>query len=59
MRSVVEGWVLDGMVIVEGEWAVLGVILGRPVVTNEDSVTRLFPNYFGQDFVSIFRPSSE
>ena len=40
--------VLDGMVIVYGEWAVLGVKLGRPIATNEDFTTRLFPNYFGQ-----------
>jgi len=25
---------LDGVVIVEGEWAVLGVNLGRPILTN-------------------------
>ena len=27
--------VLDGVVIVEVEWAVLGVNLGRPTVTND------------------------
>jgi len=32
--------VLDGVMIVEGEWAVLGVILGRPIVTNEAFATR-------------------
>jgi len=37
-----------GMVIVEGEGAVLGLNFGRPVVTNGDFATRLFPNYFGQ-----------
>jgi len=41
--------VLDGVVIVEREWAVLGVNLGHPIVTNGDFVTRLFQNYFGQD----------
>jgi len=40
-----------GMVIVEGEGAVLGVNLGRPIVTNKDFATRLFPNYFGQDLL--------
>jgi len=38
-----------GVVIVEGKGAVLRVNLGHPIVTNEDFVTRLFPNYFGQD----------
>jgi len=28
--------VLDGVVIVEGEWAVLGLNLGRPTVTSGD-----------------------
>jgi len=28
--------------------AVLGMNLGRPIVTNGDFVMRLFPNYFGQ-----------
>jgi len=40
--------VLDGVVIVEGKGAVLGLNLGHPIVTNEDFATRLFPNYFGQ-----------
>jgi len=31
----------------EGEVAVLGAILGRPIVTNGDFVMQLFPNYFG------------
>jgi len=56
VRSV-EGWVyrlLDGVVIVEGEGAVLGVNLGRPIVTNGDFVMRLFPNYFGHDLFLIF-----
>jgi len=30
--------VLDGMVIVEGEGAVLGMNLGRPIITNGDFV---------------------
>ena len=30
------------------EGAVLGLNLGRPIVTNEHFATRLFPNYFGQ-----------
>jgi len=38
-------------VIVEGEGAVLGVNLGRPIVINGDFATRLFPNYFGQDLL--------
>ena len=43
--------VLDGVVSVEGKWAVLGVNLGRPIVTNVDFVVylcksdALFPNY--------------
>jgi len=40
--------VLDGVVIVEGEGAVLGLNLGRPIATNGNFATRLFPNYFGQ-----------
>ena len=38
--------VLDGVVIIEGERAVLGLNLGRPIVTNGDFATRLFPYYF-------------
>ena len=41
------------MVIVKGEWAVLGVKLGRPVVTNGDG-DALFPNYFGENLFYIF-----
>ena len=37
-----------GVVIVEGEGALLGVNLSHPIVTNGDFATRLFPNYFGQ-----------
>jgi len=44
--------VLDGMVIVEGEWAVFGCMHSvRPIVTNGDS-DALFPNYFGEDLFS-------
>jgi len=44
----VEGWVYYmGVVIVEGKEAVFGLNLGRPIVTNGDFTTRLFPNYFG------------
>jgi len=35
-----------GVVIVKGEVAVLGVNLGRPIVTNGDFAAQLFPNYF-------------
>ena len=37
--------VLDGVVIVKGEGAVLVLNFGRPIVTNWDFATRLFPNY--------------
>jgi len=41
-----------GVVIVEGERAVLGLNLGRPIVTNGDFATRIlfwiFPNLDGQ-----------
>ena len=30
--------------------AVLGVNLWRPIVTNGDFATRLFPNYFGRTY---------
>jgi len=40
--------VLDGVVIVEGLGAVLGLNFGRPLVTNGDFATWIFPNYFGQ-----------
>jgi len=40
--------VLYGFLDRRREWAVLGVNLGRPIVTNGDFVTRLFPNYFEQ-----------
>jgi len=48
----VEVWVYQmEVVIVEEEWAVLGVNLGRPIVNNGEFATRLFPNYFGQDLI--------
>jgi len=37
-----------GVVIVGGEGPVLGLNLRRPIITNEDFATRLFPNHFGQ-----------
>jgi len=37
-----------GMVIVEGEGAVLGLNLGHAIVPNWDFARWLFPNYFGQ-----------
>jgi len=53
--------VLDGVVIVVGEGAVLGVNVGRPNVTGGDFVAylcesdALFPDYFGQDlFVKFY-----
>jgi len=36
-----------GLLIVEGEGAVLGVNLGCPIVTNGDG-DAIFPNYFGR-----------
>jgi len=46
------GWLRDGCIrwvaIVEGEGADFGLNLGRPIVTNGDFATTLFPNYFGQ-----------
>ena len=42
--------VLDGVMIVKGEGAVLGVNWSCSIVTNGDFATQLFPNYFGQDF---------
>jgi len=45
--------------IVEGERAVFGVNVGRPVVTNEILCVRggdaLFPNDFGEDLFSLVR----
>jgi len=43
--------VLDEVVIVEGEGAVLGVNLGHTIVISGDFATQLFPNYFGQDLL--------
>ena len=45
--------VLDGVLIVKGEWAVLGVNLGHSIVTNGNFATWLFPNYFGQNLFSF------
>jgi len=45
--------VLDGVVIVKGKGAVLGVNLGHPIVTNGDFATWLFPNYFGKYFDKV------
>jgi len=39
-----------GMVIVEVEGAVLGVNVGRPIVTDVDG-DALFPNYFREDLL--------
>ena len=36
------------------EGTVFWVNLGRPIVTNGDFATRLFPNYFGQDLLMIY-----
>jgi len=36
------------VVIAERKGAVLGLNLGRPIVTNGDFATQLFPDYFGQ-----------
>jgi len=46
------GCVLDGVVIVEWEGAVLWVNLGRPIVTNGDG-DALFQNYFGKDLLLL------
>jgi len=40
------------VVIVEGKWAVLGVNLGRPNVTNGNG-DALCPNYFGEDLLPL------
>jgi len=42
--------VLHGVVIVKRKGAVLGMNMGRPIVTNADGDT-LFPNYFGEDLL--------
>jgi len=41
-----------GVVIVEGEGAVLGMNLGSAIVTNGDG-DALFPNYIKEDFFSF------
>ena len=60
MNGVGQGMgVLDGMVIVEGKGADLGVSLGRSIVTNGDFVAQfcegdaLFPNYFGENLFGL------
>jgi len=47
------------VVIVEGEGAVSGVNLGRPIVTNGAFATRLFSNYFEDLFVMCMILSSD
>jgi len=47
-----------GVVIVKGEWVVLGVNLGHPIVTHWDFAMRLFPNYFGQYLFLMFSSES-
>jgi len=51
--------VLDVVVIVEWKWAALWVNLGRPVVTDVDFATWLFPNYFGQYLLTFFHTDSD
>jgi len=46
--------VLDEVDDCRREGAVLGVNLERPIVTNGDFATQLFPNYFGQDLFYVF-----
>jgi len=51
--------VTDGMMIVNGKEAVLGVNIGHPIVTNGDSVAQLcesdalFPSYFREDLLLL------
>jgi len=40
--------ILDGGGYLRREGAVMGLNLGRPIVTNGDFATWLFPNYFGR-----------
>jgi len=48
-----------GVMIIEGEGAVLGVKLGHPIVTNGDLVAQLcesdtlFPNYFEENLLLL------
>jgi len=46
--------VLGGVVIIENEGVVLRVNFGRPIVTNGDFATRLFPNYFCRTCYNVF-----
>jgi len=41
------------VMIVEGKGAVLGVNLGRPIVTYGDG-DALFPNYFREELFTVF-----
>jgi len=53
----VKGWgVLDGSGYHRREGAVLGVNVGRPIVTDGDG-DALFPNYFGEDLL-LFSPKA-
>ena len=45
------------MVTIEGVWAVFWVNLGHPIVTNGEGDV-LFPNYFGEDLLLLYRPVS-
>jgi len=47
--------ILDGVVIVEEEGAVLGLNLGHTILTNGDFATQLFQNYSGQDLFRLLR----
>jgi len=42
-----------GAMIVEWEGAVSGANLEHPTVTNGDFATQLFPNYVGQDLLTL------
>jgi len=46
--------VLDGRGYRRRGRAVLGLNLGHPIVSNEDSTTWLFPNSFGQYLFFLF-----
>jgi len=56
MVSGVSGWrgVLDGGGDLQKGRGIFGGEFGRPTVSNGDSATRLFPNYFGQDLFRIY-----
>jgi len=44
--------VLDGVVIIVREGAVLGMNLGHPIITSGNFAMWLFSNYCGQDLLS-------